>query len=626
MLVHLDSYCGTVADLSSDAAALRIVATRLADHGLGTEVLEYRDAIHLKAAPACEPQCASLPGDRHDDECLVPWCLTRAQRLLATVDGPRAEVSDPADQDRTADRDRPILRWPCDRRGPDPTHQDPARGDQGPAAVQRARCRCHRRHPRPVPTCGLPDACVHGQAGAGQLPALADRRGTVARLRHGGGGPVIDPTCYGPPDPVPIEGPDGPVALDREDQWSGEPVAPEPGPTARRLVLTQASSIPPRPVRWLWTGRIPTGLITLVPGREGIGKSLFMSWLTACITTGTLPGASQGTPRPVIYAATEDSWAHTIVPRLHAAGADLDRVYRVQVTEGTSTHQLTLPHDCADLADQINDLDVALLAADPLLSLIAAEINTHHDRDLRTALEPLAQLADTTSCAVVGLAHFNKSTTTTDVLNLITGSRAFSSLTRVVLAIARDPGADDDSCVLSLEKNNVGRKDLPSLRYVIDSVDITTPEGPAEVGKLRFIGETDRTVSDILNAGNQPKTHGDNDRVGQWLHDQLTALGGQAPTAQLLELAAENGIAERTLRRARERIGVIATRSGFGTGSVWQLAEDRAPSASTQPGHVPANSGQDTNAGRNGRNGRNDTATDHTPSLHVVKNPAGDAS
>ena len=43
-------------------------------------------------------------------------------------------------------------------------------------------------------------------------------------------------------------------------------------------------------------------------------------------TRGYLPGACFGTPRAAIVVATEDSWEHTIVPRLMAAGADLTYV------------------------------------------------------------------------------------------------------------------------------------------------------------------------------------------------------------------------------------------------------------------------------------------------------------
>jgi AAA domain len=78
--------------------------------------------------------------------------------------------------------------------------------------------------------------------------------------------------------------------------------------TARRQVrLTAASTIRPRPVRWLWDGRIPVGEITLTPGHGGIGKSTFHAWLIAQVTRGTLPGSCLGGPRPCLIAASEDS-------------------------------------------------------------------------------------------------------------------------------------------------------------------------------------------------------------------------------------------------------------------------------------------------------------------------------
>jgi RecA-family ATPase len=77
-------------------------------------------------------------------------------------------------------------------------------------------------------------------------------------------------------------------------------------------------------VLWGWQDRLPAGHTSLIPGREGIGKSLFLIWLTSQITQGTLPGTYFGSPRPVFYCATEDSWQHTIAPRLIAAKADLE--------------------------------------------------------------------------------------------------------------------------------------------------------------------------------------------------------------------------------------------------------------------------------------------------------------
>ncbi|RKN42832.1 hypothetical protein D7223_22335 [Micromonospora endolithica] len=358
----------------------------------------------------------------------------------------------------------------------------------------------------------------------------------------------------------------------------------------RTILLTPASQIRMRPVSWTWTNRIPSGALTVIPGREGIGKSLTLAWLTAQITRGVLPGRHHGTPRPVIYAATEDSWSQTIGPRLFAAGADLDMVYRVDVQHDGGFDALTLPRDCSALGREITRLGVALLAADPLLSLIHAGIDTHRDRDLRTALEPLVNMADRTGCAVVGLAHFNKSASP-DALNLITGSRAFSAVARAVIAIARDDEAGDGSCVMSQAKNNLGPLDLPSLRYVVESVEIPTDEGPAYVGKLTITGESDRSVSDILGDGaSDGENRAERDECADWLKSYLISQGGEAAREDVLKAARAAGFAEATLKRARTRARVTTTRAGFPSRSLWQMTvrDDRSPvgSQSAQSAHL----------------------------------------
>jgi hypothetical protein len=181
-----------------------------------------------------------------------------------------------------------------------------------------------------------------------------------------------------------------------------EPVSEEP---KRRIRLTPASAIKPRPVRWAWIDRIPVGEITLTPGRGGLGKSTFHVWLIAHITRGTLPGVHFGTPKPCIIAASEDSWERTIVPRLIAIGADLDLVHRVDVvTETDELVSISLPRDVEALTEEIIRIGVGLLSVDPVMSVLSSGLDTHKDREVRLALEPLGRLADRTGCVALGNA------------------------------------------------------------------------------------------------------------------------------------------------------------------------------------------------------------------------------
>jgi len=379
------------------------------------------------------------------------------------------------------------------------------------------------------------------------------------------------------PDSTPDTADDILDRLDARRQIADASRGRTPGRTndapSRVVRLTPASDIPLKPARWLWDMRIPVGEITLMPGREGIGKSLALAWLSARVTRGQLPGVYHGQPRPVIYAATEDSWSHTIGPRLYAAGADLDMVFRADVLADESITSLTLPLDIGELFTEAERNGVALLACDPILSLISASIDDYRDRSLRTALEPLKAAAERAGVAVVGLAHFNKSGGI-DPLNLITGSRAWSAVVRAVLAMARDTTADDGSCVITLDKSTLGPKapDIPSLRYIIESAEVPTPEGPASVGVLVFQGETDRQVRDILaETTADPDGRAERDAAAEWLTGYLIDNGGEALSRDALKAARTEGFSGRTLQRALTRAGVTVCREGFPARTIWRL-------------------------------------------------------
>jgi hypothetical protein len=306
----------------------------------------------------------------------------------------------------------------------------------------------------------------------------------------------------------------------------------------------------------------------MVAGREGIGKSLLLTWQTASITRGTLPGIYADAPRPVFYCATEDSWQHTIVPRLIAAGADLALVYRVEVeaieaTAGRSFRvELSMPRDCDLLAAEVKRLEVAMVALDPLMSAIDRTVDTNNDREMRTVLEPLARLADDTGCMIVGLGHFNKSGDA-DPLNLVMGSRAFAAVVRSVLVAARDPDAQDGGCVLSQAKNNLGRLDLPSLTYAVQSATVGTPEGDANVGLLHFTGESAKSVADILAEAGAAGERTERAECAEWLKQTLS--NGRRLSREV-EGEAENigGFSRRTLTRARKHLRVHAEQLATG--------------------------------------------------------------
>lgn len=334
-----------------------------------------------------------------------------------------------------------------------------------------------------------------------------------------------------------------------------------PEPFTRKLKLTRASEIEIKPVVWAWKetgrGRIPSGALVAAAGREGTGKSSFGIWMSAEITTGMLSGAFFGTAYNTIYAAVEDSWEHTIAGRLKAAGANLSRVFRVDVqTSEDETSVINLPSDFDLLEQAIVENDVKLVVLDPLISTISSVVDTHKERSVRTVLDPLARMADRTGCVMLGICHFGKSAGT-DASSLITGSGAFKNVPRAIFGFAVD--SEDDARIMTQTKNSLGRSDHPSLSYRIEEANVLTSTGEvAEVGRFVFEGISDRSVEDVLsrNGGEGEEREAKAD-AKDYLRKALD--GRWRRTNEVKEEAREmHHISSRTLDRARKELGIAA--------------------------------------------------------------------
>ena len=103
--------------------------------------------------------------------------------------------------------------------------------------------------------------------------------------------------------------------------------SPNTDPSVR---VQPVSQLAPRPVEWLWPGRLALGKLAILDGDPGLGKSLVTLDLCARLSTGrAFPDGSPGPgPGSAIVLNGEDG-EDTIRPRLQALGADLDRVFEI---------------------------------------------------------------------------------------------------------------------------------------------------------------------------------------------------------------------------------------------------------------------------------------------------------
>src|SRR5262245_51786133 len=111
-----------------------------------------------------------------------------------------------------------------------------------------------------------------------------------------------------------------------------------------------ANTIEKRPVEWLWKRHIPMAMISVIAGQPEKGKS----------TLAALIAADVSKTYPVIFSQYEDALAETVVPRLEAAGADLDNIHFWK--------RLRLPNDVYALREEIETLGAMLVIMDPASS------------------------------------------------------------------------------------------------------------------------------------------------------------------------------------------------------------------------------------------------------------------
>ena len=115
-----------------------------------------------------------------------------------------------------------------------------------------------------------------------------------------------------------------------------------------RVIATYAADIVTKPVKWLWDRRIPKGKLTMFDGDPDVGKSVVTMDLAARVSSGrTFPDGATCEAGNVLIVNVEDAKDDTIVPRLKAHGADLDRIAIVDGMPDTATSSSTCWSGCS---------------------------------------------------------------------------------------------------------------------------------------------------------------------------------------------------------------------------------------------------------------------------------------
>ena len=328
--------------------------------------------------------------------------------------------------------------------------------------------------------------------------------------------------------------------------------------TRRRVKLTPATSIKTETIEWVIDQWIPAGMLTLLAGREGIGKStIACDWVSMLSKKGV----------KCAYLNSEDSRSYTVKPRLQAAGANLDNVFFIDVeTETGNEGHLKLPQDTNLLFDELNNQGVKFVVLDAAKSSMDPKLDGYKDDHVRQFLEPLAAAADRYGITVVGLAHFGKAEGK-DTGKLLLGSIAWSQIARSVLSAAMD---DDGRLIVSNTKANLARGIVSREAHLV-SRPVKLSDGTlTELGAIEWGEFTDTVATELLDR-QADEDADDRTDAEIWLTDYLTERG-PTPRAEVLKAAAKASVAsERTIKRAFKTLNGISESQGFPRVATWSL-------------------------------------------------------
>ncbi len=364
----------------------------------------------------------------------------------------------------------------------------------------------------------------------------------------------------------------------RKAEWrsrqSGSPPPAQKDEPSGNYACSQMSAVEPKKVDWLWKPYLPVGKVTLLDGWPGIGKSYITCQLAAIVSRGGgFPNSTPFEAGNVLMFNAEDGLADTLRPRLEACGADLTKVYCLDILhkDGIATF------DQAGLLrfeSTIIDYDPKFVIVDPLFAFTGAGVDIHRANESRAVSSRLASIAAKYNLSMLCVRHLNKGGGGGSSMRAGIGSIDWIAAARVGLLAGCDPD-DESKMALTNYKNNLAKKGEP-LGYRIDF------DPDADQGTFVWTGISDLTADRIL----APQHHEDAGESAQradakeFLYELLK--DGRVEASDVEKAAKASKISDYSMRQAKMTLKVRTYKEGGEFGGrgarwYWEMLEAGVP-------------------------------------------------
>jgi hypothetical protein len=256
----------------------------------------------------------------------------------------------------------------------------------------------------------------------------------------------------------------------------------------------------------------------------------------------------------------------TVIPRLQAAGADLDRIHVFQARSADGRPRPpSFPADCDLLARTIRESAARLVVVDPFFAFLSVAAFSLNDQLVRKALTPLVGVVEETGVTVVLVRHLTKIAAGRRALQRGIGAIAVIGAARTAFLAAAHPD-EPDLHALAATKNNLGPL-APTLAYRIAS-------DPAGSPVIDWVDPLPLGADALAGAAARP---GRGEALGEamaFLRDVLRL--GPATRETVLRQSRALNLSDRTVKRAKIELGVLSKQRREEDRNVWywSLSDD----------------------------------------------------
>lgn len=176
-------------------------------------------------------------------------------------------------------------------------------------------------------------------------------------------------------------------------------------------VFQRLSDVKPKAIESIASGYLQVGEITLLGGDGGVGKGQIVAQIAKSVTTGE---PTEFFPQPpkqpgnVVILSGEDPVDSVLLPRMAAAGVNLDRVMTLDMDSYYRSRGKMPYLDDPEFMNLVVSGDPMVLVVDPVQACLSDAVNMNNRQDVRKLMQELHMLAQRYGFAVLLVMHTNK--------------------------------------------------------------------------------------------------------------------------------------------------------------------------------------------------------------------------